>query len=115
MRVGEGDESLKLDYQVGGNGDKGRVMSIDDFLELEVPVVGVNKRGIEECQFWLDCLLEGALGALGDVVEVWVMEFLCHHGLKSTNNCFGGMMLIFGLLEALEMEALVDVMDVDSG
>ncbi|GKG28796.1 hypothetical protein Tco_0416161, partial [Tanacetum coccineum] len=26
-----------------------------------------------------------------------------------------GMMLIFGLLKALEMEALVDAMDVDSG
>ncbi|GJS29995.1 hypothetical protein Tco_0490615 [Tanacetum coccineum] len=35
--------------------------------------------------------------------------------IKSTNNCFGGMMLIFGLLEALEMEALVDAMDVDNG
>ncbi|GJS73276.1 reverse transcriptase domain-containing protein [Tanacetum coccineum] len=49
-----------------------------------------------------------AIGALGDGVFVssWV---------KSTNNCFGGMMLIFDLLEALEMEALVDVMDVDNG
>nr|GEX21876.1 hypothetical protein [Tanacetum cinerariifolium] len=35
--------------------------------------------------------------------------------VKSTNNCFGGMMLIFGHLEALEMEALVDLMDVDNG
>ncbi|GJX03504.1 hypothetical protein Tco_0189420 [Tanacetum coccineum] len=44
-------------------------------------------------------------GSLGDGVFVssWV---------KSTNNCFGGMMLIFGLLETLEMEALVEAMNV---
>ncbi|GJS56605.1 hypothetical protein Tco_0157076 [Tanacetum coccineum] len=41
-----------------------------------------------------------------DKVVIWV---------KSTNNCFGGLMLIFDLLEALEMEALVDAMDVDNG
>ncbi|GJU09009.1 hypothetical protein Tco_1125439 [Tanacetum coccineum] len=35
--------------------------------------------------------------------------------VKSTNNYFGEMMLIFDLLEALEMEALVDAMDVDNG
>ncbi|GJV79256.1 hypothetical protein Tco_1515126 [Tanacetum coccineum] len=44
-------------------------------------------------------------GSLGDGVFMssWV---------KSTNNCFGGMMLIFGLLETLEMEALVEAMNV---
>ncbi|GJX98713.1 hypothetical protein Tco_0355732, partial [Tanacetum coccineum] len=52
-------------------------------------------------------MVQGALGdefgSLGDGVFVssWV---------KSTNNCFGGMMLIFGLLETLEIEALVEVM-----
>ncbi|GKD61869.1 reverse transcriptase domain-containing protein [Tanacetum coccineum] len=35
--------------------------------------------------------------------------------VESTNNCFGGMMLNFGLLEALEMEALVDAMKVYGG
>ncbi|GKA64476.1 hypothetical protein Tco_0764082, partial [Tanacetum coccineum] len=56
----------------------------------------------------VDGVLEGALGALGDgaFMSSWV---------KSINNYFGGMMLIFGLLEALEMEALVDAMDIDSG
>ncbi|GJV24169.1 hypothetical protein Tco_1376864 [Tanacetum coccineum] len=48
----------------------------------------------------------GDVGGDGVFVSSWV---------KSTNNCFGGMMLIFGLLEALEMEALVDAMDIDSG
>ncbi|GJZ75389.1 hypothetical protein Tco_0639854 [Tanacetum coccineum] len=48
------------------------------------------------------------VGDLGDGVFVssWV---------KSTNNCFGGMMLNFVYLETLEMEALVDAMDVDNG
>ncbi|GJY17637.1 hypothetical protein Tco_0389128 [Tanacetum coccineum] len=56
----------------------------------------------------VDGVLEGALGALGDGIwKVWVMEFLCHLGY-STNNCFGGMMSIFGLLESLEMESLVE-------
>ncbi|GJW67406.1 ribonuclease H-like domain-containing protein [Tanacetum coccineum] len=48
------------------------------------------------------------IGSLGDgvVVSSWV---------KSTNNCFGGMMLIFGLLETLEIEALVEAMEVYGG
>ncbi|GJQ93235.1 hypothetical protein Tco_0004374 [Tanacetum coccineum] len=45
----------------------------------------------------------------------WVKLMRLVIWVKSTNNCFGGMMLIFGLLEALDMEALVDVMDIDSG
>ncbi|GJS29631.1 hypothetical protein Tco_0490251 [Tanacetum coccineum] len=51
---------------------------------------------------------ERDVDAVGDLVFMssWV---------KSTNNCFGGMMLIFGFLEALEMEALVNAMDVDNG
>ncbi|GKD16557.1 hypothetical protein Tco_1205715, partial [Tanacetum coccineum] len=35
--------------------------------------------------------------------------------LESALGALGGMMLIFGLLEALKIEALVDAMDVDSG
>ncbi|GKE54923.1 hypothetical protein Tco_1490079, partial [Tanacetum coccineum] len=76
----------------------------------------IGERSIEDEKVSLvDGVLKGALGALGDhslslgdgvFVSFWV---------KSTNNCFGGMMLIFGLLEALEMEALVDAMDIDSG
>nr|GFC78805.1 hypothetical protein [Tanacetum cinerariifolium] len=63
----------------------------------------------------VDGVLEGALGALDDEIlslgdGVFVLSWV-----KSTNNCFGGMMLIFGLLEAMEMEALVDAMDVDNG
>ncbi|GJW93717.1 hypothetical protein Tco_0173389 [Tanacetum coccineum] len=46
----------------------------------------------------------------------WVKVMLMRSSwVKSTNNYFGGMMLIFGLLEALEMEALADTMDVDNG
>ncbi|GJT30345.1 hypothetical protein Tco_0910620 [Tanacetum coccineum] len=49
-----------------------------------------------------------------DVDEVGDLVFLASW-VKSTNDYFGGMMLIFGLLETLEMEALVDAMDVDNG
>ncbi|GJX09215.1 hypothetical protein Tco_0199074, partial [Tanacetum coccineum] len=56
--------------------------------------------------------LGGALGdeirSLGDgvVVSSWV---------KSTNNYSDGMMLIFGFLETLEIEALVEAMEVYGG
>nr|GEY80331.1 reverse transcriptase domain-containing protein [Tanacetum cinerariifolium] len=57
-------------------------------------------------------VLEGALGALGDdSMGDGVFVSSC---VKSINNCFGGMMLIFGLFEALKVEALVDAMDVDN-
>ncbi|GJX38551.1 hypothetical protein Tco_0251854 [Tanacetum coccineum] len=49
----------------------------------------------------------GALGALGDEFGSLGDGVFVSSWVKSTNNCFGGMMLIFGLLETLEMEALV--------
>ncbi|GJZ71094.1 putative ribonuclease H-like domain-containing protein [Tanacetum coccineum] len=52
----------------------------------------------------------GALGILGDESCCFGDGVLVSSWVKSTNNCFGRMMLIFGLLEALEMEALVDAM-----
>nr|GEV01621.1 hypothetical protein [Tanacetum cinerariifolium] len=55
----------------------------------------------------------GALGALGDESCCLGDGVLESSSVKSTNNCIGEMMLIFGLLEALEMEALVDAMVVD--
>ncbi|GJU13423.1 hypothetical protein Tco_1135819 [Tanacetum coccineum] len=54
----------------------------------------------------------GALGALGDEFGSLGDGVFVSSWVKSTNNCFGGMMLIFGLLETLEMEALVDAMNV---
>ncbi|GKF22642.1 hypothetical protein Tco_0074964, partial [Tanacetum coccineum] len=50
----------------------------------------------------------------GDVDEVGDLVFVSSW-VKSINKYFGGMMLIFGLLDALEMEALVDAMNVDNG
>nr|GEU58093.1 hypothetical protein [Tanacetum cinerariifolium] len=35
--------------------------------------------------------------------------------VRLMNNCFGGMMLIFGLLECFEIEALVDAMEAYDG
>ncbi|GJT60199.1 hypothetical protein Tco_1003732 [Tanacetum coccineum] len=54
----------------------------------------------------------GALGALGDEFGSLGDGVFVSSWVKSTNNYHGGMMLIFGLLETLEMEALVEVMNV---
>ncbi|GJX21824.1 hypothetical protein Tco_0226269 [Tanacetum coccineum] len=51
----------------------------------------------------------------GDVEEVGDLGVLVSSLLRSMNNCFGGMMLIFDLLKGLEMEALVDAMEVYDG
>ncbi|GJU87916.1 retrovirus-related pol polyprotein from transposon TNT 1-94 [Tanacetum coccineum] len=67
----------------------------------------------EEVSF-VDGVLEGALGALGDEFGSLGDGVFVSSWVKSTNNCFGGMMLIFGLLETLEMEALVEAMNVYS-
>ncbi|GKF62906.1 hypothetical protein Tco_0182960, partial [Tanacetum coccineum] len=60
----------------------------------------------------VDGVLEGALGALGDEFGSLGDGVFVSSWVKSTNNCFGGMMLIFGLLETLEMEALVEAINV---
>ncbi|GJR71278.1 retrovirus-related pol polyprotein from transposon TNT 1-94 [Tanacetum coccineum] len=60
----------------------------------------------------VDGVLEGALGALGDEIRSLGDGVFMLSWVKSTNNCLGGMMLIFGLLEALEIEALVEAMEV---
>ncbi|GJR13662.1 hypothetical protein Tco_0796314 [Tanacetum coccineum] len=60
-------------------------------------------------------LVDGDVEEVGDLslesieMKKWAswMEFL-----RSMNNCFGGIMLILGLLEGLEVKALVDVMEV---
>ncbi|GKF38663.1 hypothetical protein Tco_0118724 [Tanacetum coccineum] len=60
-------------------------------------------------------VLEGALGALGDEIRSLGDGVFMSSWVKSTYNCLGGMMLIFGLLEALEIEALVKAMEVYGG
>ncbi|GJR98736.1 hypothetical protein Tco_0270910 [Tanacetum coccineum] len=63
----------------------------------------------------VDGVLKGTLGALCDEIRSLGDEVFVSFWVKSTNNCLGGMMLIFGLLEALEIEALVKAMEVYDG
>ncbi|GJS07225.1 hypothetical protein Tco_0364021 [Tanacetum coccineum] len=94
MISGEGDV-----YQIGASSwviEEKYECSIDAFLRV---------RGDEEVSL-VDGVLEGALGALGDEIRSLGDGVFMSSWVKSTNNCFGGMMLIFGLLETLEIEAL---------
>ncbi|GKG13717.1 hypothetical protein Tco_0350677, partial [Tanacetum coccineum] len=59
----------------------------------------------------VDGVLEGALGALGDEIRSLGDRVVVSSWVKCINNCFGGMMLIFGRLETLEIEALVEAME----
>ncbi|GJR27795.1 hypothetical protein Tco_1104027 [Tanacetum coccineum] len=70
-----------------------------------------RKMLMEEVSF-VDGVLEGALGALGDEFGTLGDGVFMSSWVKSTNNYFCGMMLIFGLLETLEMEALMEAMNV---
>ncbi|GJW27491.1 hypothetical protein Tco_0044366 [Tanacetum coccineum] len=66
---------------------------------------------IDEELSFVDGVLEGALGALGDEFGSLGDGVFVPSWVKSINNYFSGMMLIFGLLETLEMEALVEAMN----
>ncbi|GJR26541.1 hypothetical protein Tco_1102773 [Tanacetum coccineum] len=63
----------------------------------------------------VDGVLEGALGALGDEIRSLGDGVVVSSWVKSTKNCFGRMMLIFSLLETLEIEALVEAIEVYGG
>ncbi|GJX75197.1 hypothetical protein Tco_0313792 [Tanacetum coccineum] len=92
---------------IGGEGDGVSNWTLSDVI---------GKRSIKDEEVSLvDGVLEGALGALGDEIESLVDGVFMSYWVKSTNNCFGGMMLIFGLLETLEIEALVEAMEVYGG
>ncbi|GJZ41552.1 hypothetical protein Tco_0588438 [Tanacetum coccineum] len=77
--------------------------------ELYVPQEGFQGMGDQQSAVKVICTMWTSSGVIGKGDGVFVSSWV-----KSINNYFGGMMLIFGLLEALEMEALVDVMDIDS-
>ncbi|GJW21152.1 hypothetical protein Tco_0031774 [Tanacetum coccineum] len=77
------------------------------YLELEV----VEKLLKEEMLMGSSNHL-GALRALGDEFGSLGDGVFVSSWVKSTNNCFGGMTLIFGLLETLEVEALVEAINV---
>ncbi|GJU00305.1 hypothetical protein Tco_1110643 [Tanacetum coccineum] len=58
-------------------------------------------------------LVDGVFdGALGDESWCFGEGVLVSSLVRSMNNYLGGMMVIFGLLKGLEVEALVDVMEV---
>ncbi|GJR29590.1 hypothetical protein Tco_1105822 [Tanacetum coccineum] len=78
----------------------------------ELPCASRKFQGIGCAMIGGEGVLEGALGALGDEFGSLGDGVFMSSWVKSTNNCFGGMMLIFGLLETLEMEALVEAMNV---
>ncbi|GKF04620.1 hypothetical protein Tco_0035288, partial [Tanacetum coccineum] len=85
------------------------------FHELEV-VEKLLEVSIEDEEVSLvDGILEGALGALGDEIGSLGDRVFVSSWVKSTNNYLGRMMLIFGLLEALKIEALVEAMEVYGG
>ncbi|GJZ98794.1 hypothetical protein Tco_0671247 [Tanacetum coccineum] len=87
---------------IGGEGDELDV--VEKPLEDEMLV--------DEEVSLVDGVLDGALGALGDEIGSLGDGVFVSSWVKSTNNCFGGMMLIFGLLETLEIEALVEAIEV---
>nr|GEV08345.1 hypothetical protein [Tanacetum cinerariifolium] len=59
----------------------------------------------------VDDVFDGAFGALGDESWCFGEGVLVSSLVRSTNNCLSGMMVIFGLLEGLEVEALMDAME----
>ncbi|GKC70338.1 hypothetical protein Tco_1116221, partial [Tanacetum coccineum] len=80
--------------EVGGGRETLRGVDVD-----EVDDLGMYSIEDEEVSL-VDGVLEGALGALGDEIGCLGDGVFVSSWVKSTNNCLGGMMLNFGLLEA---------------
>ena len=64
----------------------------------------------EEDVPWVEGVLDGAFGALGDEHFGGGDGVVLSSLVKSMKSCFGGMMTIFYFLEALEFEVLGGVM-----
>ncbi|GKB80825.1 hypothetical protein Tco_0947720 [Tanacetum coccineum] len=60
----------------------------------------------------VDGVFDGAFGALGDESWCFGKGVLVSSLVWSMNNCLGEMMVIFGLLKGLEVEALMDAIKV---
>ncbi|GJW10192.1 hypothetical protein Tco_1576019 [Tanacetum coccineum] len=74
-------------------------------------MIGGEGDGLEVVEKLLE--EEMLVGSSNHLVKVMLMRLVIL--VKSINNCFDGMMLIFGLLETLEIEALVEAMEVYGG
>ncbi|GJZ90138.1 DNA repair protein RAD51 homolog 2 isoform X1 [Tanacetum coccineum] len=59
----------------------------------------------------VDGVFDGAFSALGNESWCFGEGVLVSSLVRSMNNCLGGMMVSFGLLKGLEVEALVDAME----
>ncbi|GJW18265.1 ribonuclease H-like domain-containing protein, partial [Tanacetum coccineum] len=88
-----------------------RIDDLFDQLQVEAEYTLGEEMLVGLCKHLVkSVLMRACKGALGDEIRSLGDGVFVSSWVKSTNNCFGGMMLIFGLLETLEIEALVEAM-----